>query len=252
MKTVPLTELTKRLSFQAIFLIGLFLAETPTFAFLIKSSSLPACTSCCSLAAERCGFLDHRYQRLSIVMFFSEQDDVALSNATAVTVSSKLATVSTPSSSALSLHAQAEALREEAACLEKTLRQEQENKELARVNKIDRWIDELLVNCNVNDQIQMLNTVDQVMERLVEDRFSQEQVNAIFSRICETGPPQSRSNKSPLMCLFLDAVGKLDDVEREDNPNKRWSGRVETILQKRLFAMDWGIELDEEGKTLDK
>ena len=90
----------------------------------------------------------------------------------------------------------------------------------------------------------MLNTVEEATRILKEGRFSQEQVNKMFDRICESGPQQSRSRCSPLMALLVDAAGKLDEVERDENPNKRWSGRVERHLRKRLFAMDFGMDLE--------
>jgi hypothetical protein len=147
---------------------------------------------------------------------------------------------------ALILQQQAERLRAEAEQQALELLKAKEDKIEKENDKTDQWIDELLIQYTVDENTQMLNSVDQVMERLQSDRYSKEQVNKIFKRICETGPPQSRSKCSPLMSLFVDAVGKLDEVERNDNPNKRWTGRVERVLRKKLFAMDWGIELEDE------
>ena len=31
-----------------------------------------------------------------------------------------------------------------------------------------------------------------------------------------------------------------------DMPNKRWTGKVERVLRKKLFAKDWGIDLEDE------
>ena len=167
---------------------------------------------------------------------------------------------------------QAQELREEALSLEKALNQSKIDKTKLEEEKVDHWIQELLfmpiveakkemMNSNddnnevpvVSSATELLNTVERAVERLKDDRFSQEQVNKIFQRICETSPQkkQSRSNHSPVMALLLDAVGKLDDLDRQDNPNKRWSGRVEQELQQRLFAMDWNINLEdveEEGR----
>jgi hypothetical protein len=150
-------------------------------------------------------------------------------------------------SQALVFQQQAKQLREEAEQQAEALRKEQEEKIMRADGKTDQWIEELLIMCAVDENTEMLNTVDQVFERLKEDRYSQEQVNKIFKRMCETGPPQSRSKCSPLMTLFVDAVGKLDSVERNENPNKRWSGRVERVLRKKLFALDWGMEIEEEN-----
>ncbi|CAJ1946437.1 unnamed protein product [Cylindrotheca closterium] len=153
---------------------------------------------------------------------------------------------STALSQALLLKQQAQQLREEANNQAKAL-QEQKDHQLALQNsKIDSWIDDLLVQYQVDDDTQLLHSVDQVLCRLRDDRYSKEQVQKIFKRICETGPPQSRSRCSPIMELFVDAVGKLDEVERDENPNKRWTGKIERELRKKLFAMDWGIELQDE------
>jgi hypothetical protein len=152
---------------------------------------------------------------------------------------------------AITLQQQAQTLRAEALSLQRDLNESKVQKLQKETTNIDRWIEHLLVNYTVNEDTQLLNTVDQVMEILKDGRYSQEQVNKIFKRICETGPPQSRSKCSPLMSLLVDAACKLDCLDREDNPNKRWSGRVERDLRKKLFAMDWGIEIeDEDGINL--
>jgi len=154
--------------------------------------------------------------------------------------------------SALTLQQQALALRREAEDLRQALEQSKQEKALAEIQKVDGWIDTLLIECNVNDELQVLQTVDQVMDRLVQDRYSAEQIHKIFARMRQLRPQTCRSNCSPLLQLLLEAVGQLDDLERTDNPNKRWSGRVETVLQKKLFALDWGIELDDEENVLDE
>ena len=149
---------------------------------------------------------------------------------------------------AKSLQAQAQQLKEEADRMRQQLDDEKERALIQRQTKIDGWIDELLIQMEMGTddedtpKIQLLKTVEQVLERLQDDRYSQEQINAIFNRICETGPKQSRSNCSPIMELLVDAVGKMDEVERAENPNKRWSGRVERVLRKRLFDMDWNMD----------
>lgn len=78
-------------------------------------------------------------------------------------------------------------------------------------------------------------------------------VNRVFDRICETSlRQQSINNCSPLIELLLDAACKVDCMERSDNPNKRWNHRVERDLRKKLFALGWGINIDEvnEEKTV--
>jgi hypothetical protein len=150
---------------------------------------------------------------------------------------------------ALTLQAKAHKLREEANSLARAVNETKTQKIIQQNAKVDQWIEEILIQCKIDDNTELLNSVDQVLERLRDDRFSQEQVNKIFNRICETGPAQSRSNCSPLMSLLVDAVGRLDEVERDENPNKRWSGRVERVLRKRLFAMDWGMDIEDEDES---
>ncbi|KAL3908566.1 MAG: hypothetical protein SGARI_003002 [Bacillariaceae sp.] len=145
-----------------------------------------------------------------------------------------------------SLQAQAAKLRQEAQELQIALQQEREDKIVKETEKIDGWIEELLIEAKVGDNTELLKTVDQVWERLKDDRYSAEQVNKIFRRLCDLRQQESRSNQSPLMSLLVDAACKLDCMERDDNPNKRWNHKVERGLQKKLFARDWNIELDDE------
>ena len=157
------------------------------------------------------------------------------------------ANTSSAGSAPLTLKQQAEALREEALLLEKQLAEAKLQREIEENAKVDGWIEDLFVQYQIDDTTQMLNDVEQVVQRLQDDRYSQEQVNKIYKRICETsGGVQSRSSCSPIMALLVDAAGKLDCVDKKDNPNKRWSGKVERLLRKRLFAKDWGIELEED------
>lgn len=170
-------------------------------------------------------------------------------NATTATLSRNQNGMNDPSSAmsqAMILKQQAQQLRDEAAAQAKALQDERDHQIALQESKIDSWIENLLIQYQVDDDTQLLHSVDQVLCRLRDERYSQEQVNKIFKRICETGPPQSRSRCSPIMELFVDAVGKLDEVERDENPNKRWSGKAERELRKKLFAMDWGIELQDE------
>jgi hypothetical protein len=146
----------------------------------------------------------------------------------------------------LDLQVQIAQLRQEAHSLQLTLQREKQDKIRRETEKVDRWIEELLVEVRVNENTELLKTVDQVFQRLTEDRYSAEQVNKIFKRLCEIRTQESRSNCSPLMSLLVDAAGKLDCMERKDNPNKRWNHKVERNLQKKLFARDWNIELEDE------
>ena len=189
----------------------------------------------------------------STVLFSSPSDTIEEDNNSSVTTEKEVSSSSL--SQALLFRKQAEQLRKEAEFQAKALQIQKEERITREQTKTDRWIAELFIqySSSGNDDdddddggIEVLNSVDQVFERLKDGRFDQEQVNKIFKRICETGPPQSRSKCSPIMTLLVDAVGKLDSVERKDNPNKRWNHRVERVLRKKLFAMDWGIELEDD------
>ncbi|KAL3932314.1 MAG: hypothetical protein SGARI_003998 [Bacillariaceae sp.] len=146
----------------------------------------------------------------------------------------------------MSLQAQAAKLREEAAALQLAVQKEREDKLAKDTAKVDKWIEELLIEAKVDESTELLKTVDQVLERLTDDRYSAEQVNKIFKRLCDLRQQESRSNQSPLMSLLVDACCRLDCTERDENPNKRWNHKVERRLQKKLFARDWNIELEDE------
>lgn len=145
-------------------------------------------------------------------------------------------------SAALALKQQSEQLRAEALSIQKTLDESRALKLQKETSDVDRWIDHILVNVTYGDNTQMLNTVEYAAQLLLDERFSQEQVFRMFDRICDTSTPQSRSKCSPLLALLVDAAGKLDEIERQENPNKRWSGRVERVLRKILFARDYGFD----------
>lgn len=100
--------------------------------------------------------------------------------------------------------------------------------------------------------VEWLNSVETAAQVLRDERYSHEQVSKMFDRICDTSTAQSRSNCSPLLALLVDAAGKLDCVERKENPNKRWDGRVERDLRKRLFCMDWGMELEKPSNDSER
>ena len=151
-----------------------------------------------------------------------------------------------------SLRAQAAKLREESESLRLALQESKDTKLQKETDKIDGWINDLLIEVKLDDgNTELLKTVDQVLEVLTEDRYSAEQVLKIFKRLCQIREQESRSNCSPLMSLLCDATGLLDCKERKDNPNKRWNHKVEKVLRKRLFARDWNIKLesddDDEG-----
>jgi len=141
-----------------------------------------------------------------------------------------------------SLRAQAAKLRNEAESLQSALQESKEAKIQREIDKVDGWIDDLLIEVTLGDGTELLKTVDQVYEVLMEKRYSALHVLKIFDRLCDVRAQESRSNCSPLMELLVDATGKLDCTEREENPNKRWNHRVERVLRKKLFARDWNIE----------
>jgi len=141
-----------------------------------------------------------------------------------------------------SLRAHAAKLRREAESLETAMEQAKEAKIQKATNKVDGWIDDLLIEVTLGDGTELLKTVDQVYETLAEKRYSAHHVLKVFDRLCELRESESRSNCSPLMELLVDATGKLDCVERDDNPNKRWNHRVERVLRRKLFARDWNID----------
>jgi len=149
------------------------------------------------------------------------------------------------------LQAQAAKLREEAKAMQLALQEEKEAKLQREREKVDGWIHDLLIQSQVNDNTELLKTVDQVLEKLTDDRYSAEQVYKIFYRLSEVRY-ESRSQCSPLMSLLVDAAGKLDCTERQENPNKRWNHKVERELQKKLFARDWNIELENQDDEDDR
>lgn len=141
-----------------------------------------------------------------------------------------------------SLRAHAAKLRREAESLETALEESKEAKLQKETAKVDAWIEDLLIEASLGDGTELLKTVDQVYETLAEKRYSARHVLKIFERLCYLREQESRSNCSPLMELLVDATGKLDCLEREDNPNKRWNHRVERVLRRKLFARDWNID----------
>ncbi|GAX12899.1 hypothetical protein FisN_32Lh078 [Fistulifera solaris] len=146
-------------------------------------------------------------------------------------------------SQALLLQAQLQALRQEIQQDVQKLQQHKEALLQKKCDKVDQWIDTLLVATHVNEDTQMLHSVETVAQTLMDERFSPEQVNAIFERMTQDDPLQRV--ESPLVELLVDACNLVDCLE-EKNPNKRWNGRVEMKLRRKMFAMKWGIELEEE------
>jgi len=124
-----------------------------------------------------------------------------------------------------------------------------EQRKQARLTKaeadVDRWIQHCLIQCQVDPDTVLLNTVNETVTILRDYRYSPEQVYKMFARLSAQTRHNRRSRLSPTLELLVEAAGKMDCLEREDNPNKRWSGRIEVEFRKRLFARDWGMELED-------
>lgn len=150
------------------------------------------------------------------------------------------------SSDPLVLKQQADALRAEADALRMQLDESKKEAERLRLARVDNLIEYILVNFTIDDDNQLLNTEEQVAKLMQDERLSVENINNMFDRIVEQSQRrQSIDNCSPLISLLLDAACQVDCMEREDNPNKRWNHRVERDLRKKLFALGWGISLDQ-------
>mmetsp|Transcript_25801 Transcript_25801/g.44048 ORF Transcript_25801/g.44048 Transcript_25801/m.44048 type:complete len:251 (-) Transcript_25801:125-877(-) len=166
---------------------------------------------------------------------------------------------------ALALLDEAKALRAQASALQLQLDREKEERIRKEQAKVDSLIDALLFH-GVNDQgptaddgeeedesnkqqrskQQLLHTEEQVAQLLISKRMNYDMVNQMFDRICEqSNRPQSIDSCSPLLSLLLDAACKVDCLEREDNPNKRWNHRVERDLRRKLFALGYGIRIED-------
>lgn len=144
---------------------------------------------------------------------------------------------------------QAAALRAEANAMRTQLDQQAADRKAAKIARIDAWIDDLLFasSSSKDNSVELLYTAEQVTQRLVERRMSEEHVLAIFRRLSQLYTPEkvSRSQCHPLVELLVQAAGRMDGIDRDQQINKRWSGKVERKLQHRLFARDWNIDLDE-------
>lgn len=150
------------------------------------------------------------------------------------------------SSDPLVLKQQADTLRAEANALRIQLDESKKEAERLRLARVDNLIEYILVNFTIDDDNQLLNTEEQVAKLMQDERLSVENINNMFDRIVEQSQRrQSIDNCSPLISLLLDAACQVDCMEREDNPNKRWNHRVERDLRKKLFALGWGISLDQ-------
>lgn len=165
----------------------------------------------------------------------------------------QLATAADTKNDALVLLNEATKLRQQANELQLKLNREKEERIRVQREKVDSLIDALLfhgMNNNATNQ-QLLLTEDQVAKLLISKRFNYEMVNQMFDRICElANRPQSVDSCSPLLSLLLDASCKVDCLERDENPNKRWR-RVEQDLRKKLFLLGYGIRLEDADTSKD-
>ena len=126
--------------------------------------------------------------------------------------------------------------------MQEQLNREKEERIRKEREKVDNLIDLLLFH-GMNSESdkseeskqQLLHTEEQVAELLISKRMSYEMVNQCFDRIVEqANRPQSIDSCSPLLSLLLDAACQVDCLERKENPNKRWNGRVERDLRKKV------------------
>jgi hypothetical protein len=158
---------------------------------------------------------------------------------------------------ALILLNEARRLRAQANELQIQLDIEKKDRIRKQREKVDSLIDALLFHgmnnnstrgdeARLRSRQQLLHTEEQVANLLISKRMNYDMVSQMFDRICElSNRPQSVDSCSPLLSLLLDAACKVDCLEREDNPNKRWNHRVERDLRKKLFLLGYGIRIEE-------
>ncbi len=191
----------------------------------------------------------------------------------------KLSTTATTAEDALALLSEAKALRAQASALQEQLSFEKEERIRRQREKVDSLIDALLFHgVNNNDAIvttadeqtgdttvedgkiqqqkrskqQLLHTEEQVANLLISKRMNYDLVNQMFDRIVElSNRPQSIDSCSPLLSLLLDAACQVDCLERDDCENKRWNHRVERQLRRKLFALGYGIRIEDVEKKND-
>jgi hypothetical protein len=173
----------------------------------------------------------------------SQQESIAGTNNNAT-----ITTSNSSCSNVEQIRIQAQQLREETIQMRQAIDNAAKDKELKRITKVDNWTEHLLIYQKIGI-VEQLNTVQQVVTILINERYSPEQVYQIFDRLCVTTSINGRDSiqTNQLLQLLLNYVNKMDEIERCDNDNKRWSQIVERTLNKRLFAMEWNINLDGDG-----
>jgi hypothetical protein len=145
------------------------------------------------------------------------------------------------------LQRRAQRLREEVDAMRCRMEQARQRQLQKETDKADRWLEDVLVQHKINADTEILNTIEQAQEKLVEGRYSPDQVDQMFERLCQLSRVSGRDSldRNARLQLLVEATGKVDELEPEVNPNKRWRGcRVEHELHKKLFAKEWGIDLD--------
>jgi hypothetical protein len=145
------------------------------------------------------------------------------------------------------LQRRAKMLRDQATAIRTDMERNRQLQVQKETRNADRWLDDVLVHHKINDDAEVLRTLEQAQHRLVEGRYSPDQVGRMFERLCELSHVSGRNSlaTNARLQLLVEAAGKVDELEPEVNPNKRWKGsRVEHQLHKKLFAKEWGIDLD--------
>jgi hypothetical protein len=145
------------------------------------------------------------------------------------------------------LQRRAQLLREEVDAMRTDMEQAKQQVLQKETDKADRWLEDVLVQHRISADTEILHTVEQAQEKLVEGRYCPDQVDQMFERLCQLSHISGRDSldRNARLQLLVEATGKVDELEPEANPNKRWKGcRVEHELHKKLFAKEWGIDLD--------
>lgn len=216
-------------------------------------------------AFTRCNHLVQRHVNTGLVTFHMNDDNNNNNgdeNSRNGFIPTQTSGTSSTLSEAQSLQEQLRTLRNEIQQDIETLEQNKQVQEQRKRDKVDQWIEQLFVavrirshnskstaaaNDDDDDTQILLNSVETVAQKLIKERYSSDQVYDIFQRLTQEDP-FSRVH-SPLVELLVDACNRVDCLEEQDNPNKRWKGRVEMKLRRRMFAMERGIELEEDKET---
>jgi hypothetical protein len=165
-----------------------------------------------------------------------------------------------------SLVRRARELREEADRIRIGVESRRREKREKAARDEDRWLREVLVLYASPSQeegvplTEVLCTAQQAAERLVQGRYSPEQVYRMFERLCQQSNVSGRDalGTDERLRVLVDAAGILDCLEdggdgyNDDRGgpsskirHARWRsvpGRVEHELYKKLFAREWGVD----------